>query len=146
MNRFVFPRVMRRPFFLVIGALVLTSSAGAKSATTDELRSDLRSAISLASETDLFIGQIESSRLLPEFRMAHADYLRGEARRQAGEARKSSEKSSDAETFNLCAGQLEQLARELASIETSSDKETLDEARQQVATIRKTLLTAKAGQ
>jgi len=146
MNRFAFPRIMRSPFFLLIAALVLTSCTGAGSATTDDLRSDLRSAISLASETDLFISQIESSRLLPKFRTADADYLREEARRQAADARKSAGKSSDAKTFNLCAGQLEQLARELASIRTPSDKGTLAQARLQVATIRKTLLAAEAGQ
>jgi len=136
---------MKCPFFLVIGALVLTSCAGAKCATTDDLRSDLRSAVFLASETDLFIGQIESRRLLPDLRIAHADYLLGEARRQAKEARNSGEKSSDAETFNLCAEQLEQLARELASIRTPSVTRALAEARLQVATIRKALLTAEAG-
>jgi hypothetical protein len=146
MIRFAFSRVMRCPFFVVIGALVLTSCAGSKSAMADDLRSDLRSAISLASETDLFMGQIKSGRLLPEFRIAHADYLRGEARRQAREARNSGEKSNDAKTFDYCAEQLEQLARELASIRTPSGDKTLAEARLQVEAIREALLKAAVGQ
>ena len=129
----------------MIGVLGLTSWVGAKASTNDETHSDLRSALSLASETDLFISQIESGRLLSRFQTAHADSLIDEARRQAKEARSSAEKRPDAKTFRLCAEQLEQLAGAVASIRTRPDSETLAGVRREVEAVRRTLIAAGAG-
>jgi hypothetical protein len=69
-----------KPFVGLVIVLALTSCATA--AIMDyQLHSDLHSALSLASETELFIQQIESGHLLAHFQAAHADYLRSEAAR-----------------------------------------------------------------
>jgi hypothetical protein len=52
-------RDMKRSVLSLIAVLVFVSCARAKTITADELRSHLLSALSLASETDLFIGQID---------------------------------------------------------------------------------------
>ncbi len=72
---------MKRSVLSLIAVLVFVSAASAKTKTAQELRSHLLAALSLASETELFIGQIEEGRILQQFRMGHADYLRQEARR-----------------------------------------------------------------
>lgn len=135
---------MRRWLFLFVAVLVLTSCAPAKTKTNEDLRSDLRSALSLASETELFIGQIERGRLLRQFRTAQADYLRDEALRQAKEAR-DSETDGDTKRFALCAGQLEALSRELKSIRVQTDGGTLAETRQRVEDVKNALTAAGAG-
>lgn len=139
-----FLSVMRSSHFALLSVLALTSCAPAKTRTNDELRSDLRSALSLASETDLFIVQIESGRLVASFRRGHADHLREEAQRQAKEALES-RKGSDAVTFALCAEQLGLLSDELKAIRIAGDRETLSKSRQRVEIIRKTLIDAGAG-
>lgn len=136
---------MRCSCFLLIGVLAFTSCAPGKSATSDKVRSELRSALSLTSETDLFIGQIESGRLLSQFRIAYADYLRGEATRQAKDAQNARENSGGSDKAALCVEQLELLERELTSIRIQTDSKTLGEARRQVQTIRKRLIDAGAG-
>lgn len=80
---------MRRVYFLMIAIFTLTPALAGVTAAYDKLRSDLRSALSLAAETDLFIGQINRNRLLPQFRTSHAEYLRAEVQRRAKEARSS---------------------------------------------------------
>src|SRR3954469_14462393 len=107
MKTFSARRDMKRPVLYLIAVLVFVSCAQAKTITADKLRSQLVSTLSLASETDLFIGQIEEGRILQRFRIAHADYLRAEARRQAQDLRESRSDSKDTKITDLCADQLE---------------------------------------
>jgi hypothetical protein len=126
--------------------LALVCCAQAKTISNEELRSDLRLALSLASETELFIGQVENGHLLPEFQAGHADYLRDAAMRQASELRESSPESGDTKIVSTCAEQLELLARELALIRTiSRDDESLPEARKLVEAIKVSIVAARAG-
>jgi hypothetical protein len=135
-------RDMKRSVCCLIAVLVFVSCALAKTITADELRSHLLSALSLASETDMFIGQIEEARVLQQFRVGHADYLREEARRQAQELRESRSDSEDTKTPALCADQLEHLIHELTLIRVPNHDETLPGARQRVQAIREALRAA----
>src|SRR5437868_11441115 len=137
-------RDMKRSVLCFIAVLAFVSCALPKTITTDELRSHLLSALSLASETDLFIGQIEEGRVLQRFRIAHADYLREEARRQAQELRESRSDSRQTRTLALCAEQLEHLIHELTLIRVPNHDETLPAARQRVEAIREALRAAEA--
>jgi hypothetical protein len=137
-------RDMKRSVHCLIAMLVFVSCGPAKTITTDELRSHLLSAVSLASETDLFIGQIEEGRVLQQFRVGHADYLREEARRQAQELRESRSDSGDTKAHALCAEQLELLIHELTLIRVPNHDETLPGARQRVQDIREALRAAEA--
>jgi hypothetical protein len=126
--------------------VALVSCAQAKNITKEDLHSDLLSAISLASETELFIDQIENNRLRPQFRAGHADYLREQAQQQARELRKSTADSGGARIAAFCADQLESLARELALVRARSSDQSLQEIRKRVAAIKNSLSGAKAEQ
>lgn len=136
--------VMRPSHFLFAVGLVLTSCAPAKNRSKDELRSELRSALSLASETNIFIVQIESGRLLPPFRRGYADYLREQAQRLTKEALAKG-KGGDDKRFAQCAEQLGLLSDALKSISIEGDRETLAKSRERIEIIRKTLIAAGAG-
>jgi len=128
----------------LIAVLVFVSAASAKTIKAEELRSHLLSALSLASETELFIGQIEEGRILQQFRMGHADYLRQEARRQAQEMRESRSDSGDTRAPARCAEQLELLIHELTVIRVPNHDETLAGARQRVQAIREALKASRS--
>jgi hypothetical protein len=136
---------MKRPVLYLIAVLVFVSCASAKTISAEELRSQLLSALSLASEADLFIGQVEEGRVLQRFRIAHADYLREEARRQAQELRESQSGSGHTKSFTLCAEQLELLSHELTLIKVPKQELALPAARQRVEAIREALRAAEAG-
>jgi hypothetical protein len=128
----------------MVGPLLLALSASERAATNDELRSDLRSAFSLVSETELLLDQIEGDRLLSHFRSAHADYLRQEAKRQATEARNAKTESDSARQFAYCAEQLDLLSKQLESISEHSDVGSLARERENIKAIKKALIAAGA--
>lgn len=129
-----------------IVTLALVSGAQAKTLSKEELWSDLNSALSLASETELFVGQIGNGHLLPQFQAGHADYLRDAALRQASELRESSPDSSERRVVAMCAEQLESLAHELALISTTSrNDEELPKARRRLEAIKDFIAAARAG-
>jgi hypothetical protein len=125
--------------------LTLIGCTPTKTITRGELRSDLFSALSLASQTELFINQIEGDRITRQFRSGHADYLHDDALRQAKDLRKSRTDSDTAKTVGLSAGQLDDLARELTLIRVRNENEMLPGVRQRVETIRKALKDAAVG-
>jgi len=135
---------MKSSVLSLIAVLVFVSAASAKTIKAEELRSHLLSALSLASETELFIGQIEEGRILQQFRMGHADYLQEEARRQAQEMRESRSDSGDTRAPARCAEQLELLIHELTVIRVPNHDETLAGARQRVQAIREALKASEA--
>jgi hypothetical protein len=139
---------MKRLFipFIAIVVIALASCASSKTLNADEVRSNLLSARSLTTETELFIEQIESGRVAPQFRAGHADFLGDEAKRQAKELRESTTETGAARTLALCAEQLELVAHVLASVRERSDARMLAEARQRLEAIRKSLSTSVAAQ
>ena len=134
---------MKRSILSLIAVLVFISAASAKGITEKELRSHLLSALSLASETELFIDEMEEGRILQQFRMGHADYLRQEARRQAQEMRESRSDSGYTGAPARCVEQLELLIHELTVIRVPNHDETLPGARQRVQAIREALRAAE---
>jgi len=138
--------MVRKQAFLVLTVVALASCGRAKTLSSAELRSNLASSISLASETDIFAGQIEEGRLLPAFQSGHAAYLRSEAKREAKGLRKSSPQPSQLQVVRLCIEQLDLLSRELELIsqKKGGDKD-LPAVRQRVQAILKSLTAAKAG-
>jgi hypothetical protein len=130
-------------FSVVTLALVFTAQA--KSRSNEELRSDVQSALSLASETELLIGQIEKGRLLAQFQAGHADYLRDVATRHASKLRESFQDSGDRQIVATCAEQLESLAHELALLSTmSGNDESLPKTRERVEAIKSSIIAARA--
>ncbi len=85
MNTLSLRTLMGRILLSLLSVVGLVLCAPAKTVTADEMRSHLLSALSLTSETELFIGQIESARVPSQFQVGHAEYLRDEAERDAKE-------------------------------------------------------------
>ena len=65
----------RKCILIMVLGLALVSCSGPKTISRDELRSDLLAAISLASETQLFINQLQDERVAPAFAKGHLGYL-----------------------------------------------------------------------
>ena len=98
-------------------SLALASCARPKTMTSDELRSDIRSALSLAAETKLFIEQMQNDGGTRAFAAGHLGYLRDEALRSAKELRESQSNAAMAPRVGICAAQLDLLAREIAVLQ-----------------------------
>jgi hypothetical protein len=147
MNAHSVSATMERLFLLLItiALVALVSCAPTKTATAEEIRSDLTSADSLAAETDLLIGEIKGGRLLPQFRAGHADYLRDETLRQVRELREAKIEHPDTPTIALCAKQLESLTSVLTSVRDRDDDGTLAESSRHVEAISRSLATLRAG-
>ena len=80
---------VRKCILILFVGLALVSCSRPKIISRDELRSDLLAAISLASETELFINQLQEGRATPEFAAGHLEYLRKDASRFANELRQA---------------------------------------------------------
>jgi hypothetical protein len=96
--------------------LALLSCSGPKTIPRDELRSDLLTAISLTSETELFINQLQERRVTLAFAEGHMKYLGKEASRLADKLRQAI--ADDRITGALESGraQLDSLAMMLADL------------------------------
>jgi hypothetical protein len=123
---------------------MLAGITQAKAKTPDEVHSDLLSSLSLLSETELLVEQVESGRVSSTFRVAHADYLREESLRNTKELHKSAGPQGNNRAADNIANQLELLAHELERLSVPLRKETFSDIREQLQTIRKSLLVAEA--
>jgi hypothetical protein len=103
-------------------------------------------AISLASESELFIGQIANDRLTREFQAGHANYLRREAIEISEELGESRVDSVHIHNLRNCSTQLELLVRELEALQVQSDERAARRAAgERVQAILKNMEAAKAG-
>jgi hypothetical protein len=85
--------------------------------TPDELRSDIRSAISVAAETNLFVGKLQANRGTAAFALGHLGYLNDEILRFAKELHESHGDPAMAQSVGICAAHLDSLAREIAVVQ-----------------------------
>lgn len=130
----------------LLGLLALAACAHTRTITADELRSKFLSASSLASETEMFIGQIENNRTTRQFQAGHASYLRQEAARLSQELGQSRIDSAHTYNLTICLEQLDLLVRELIALKVrSDDTAALAATGKRVETIRKSLEAAMAG-
>jgi hypothetical protein len=74
---------------LMLLGLILVSCSHTKTISREERRSDLLAAISLASETELFIDQLQEGRVTQTFAEVHIAYLHREASRSADRLRQA---------------------------------------------------------
>jgi hypothetical protein len=139
-------RASRREHILIlITCLFFASCSRSKDVSPEELRSDLASGVSLASETELFVSQLLQNRIAPAFAGAHLNYLRREAKRASDalqEARASEGMSSQ---LASCRAQMAELASLLANLENNTgDRNQLSHASEEARRIRKILEHANA--
>ena len=100
---------------------ILVSCSQSKTLTAEDLKSELASAVSLASETQMFVEQWQKDRLTASFIKTHLDYLQQEARnsiKQLEGARAEPSLAAKAETSRT---QLKALHRELLVLQTDAD-------------------------
>src|SRR5205814_683635 len=126
------------PFLMMI--LLSVSCSRPRTMTADDLRSEIVSAISLASETQMFIQQMQNDRGTRPFDVGHLDYLRGEAVRSAKEVHDAQPDSGIGQKVNTCRGQLDLLARELTGLQSeTNDRRALPASNNRVAEIQRSL-------
>lgn len=127
----------RGALVVLLATLFLTSCSRTKSISESDLRSDTLSAISLAAETQLFIGQIQQKRTTQSFARGHLEYLRQQAVEEIQQLRGAHAESGLVPWLETCRAQLESLATELAILgKNSTASDRLSAARQRVAKIQ----------
>ncbi len=97
-------------------ASVLCACSRQKTVGPDDLRSDLTSAISLASETETFINYVSQQRATFDFAEGHLAYLSESARQSAKELHESTPVHSIVQQFADAQKQLDALAFQLATL------------------------------
>ena len=85
------------------------------------MKSELASAVSLASETQMLIEQWQRDRLTASFIKAHLGYLQQEARSSIKQLEESRVEPSIAAKAETCRTQLKALHRELLVLQTDAD-------------------------
>lgn len=106
---------------LVLFVFILVSCSQSKTLTVEDMKSELASAVSLASETQMFVEQWQRDRLTGSFIKTHLDYLRQEAGSSIKELDESRVEPSSAATAEICRTQLKALHRELLVLQTDAD-------------------------
>src|SRR5437868_10511038 len=101
---------------LMLLALSACGCSNHTSLTRDDVRSEVFSANSYASETEMFIDYIRAGHATRRFAEAHAWLLSQEIRRSVDELSHSTPPPETAPVFATCKDQLELLQRELAVI------------------------------
>ena len=137
---------MMRKLTAVLLLLVCTGCSRKKTLTPDELKSQLTSAISFASEEEMFVDYIRAGRATSNFAEQHAAYLDAEIQRSADELAKAVPQSGTQSALQLCRIQLNQLREELWNVRTQrEDNNALSATKARVEEIRRDLEQAKSG-
>jgi Mg2+ and Co2+ transporter CorA len=130
----------RKCILILSLSLTLVSCSRPRTIYAEELRSDLLAAISLASETELFIHQLQEGRATASFAEGHMAYLGKEARESADELHQKHADNAMAGALENCRAQLVSLAALINNLEDKSrDKKSLSAGAEQAANIRMSL-------
>jgi len=98
--------------------LALCACSSHKILTSDDLRSELVSANSYASEMEMFIDYVRQGQATKTFAAAHARQLATEIAHSEQELASTTPQPEDEKAFKSCKGELEFLRRELPVIPT----------------------------
>jgi hypothetical protein len=130
---------------LLLLLLALTGCSRKKTLTPDDLKSQLTSAISFASEEEMFIDYIRAGRATSNFAEQHAAYLDAEIERSADELNKAVPESGTGSELQRCRIQLNQLREELWKVGIHrGDSNALSASKARVEAIRHDLEQAKS--
>jgi hypothetical protein len=128
-----------------LSLLLLAGCAGKKTITPDELRSQIGSAISLASETETFLDYVRQHRSTRPYSAGHLNYLADEADRASQDLQKSVPPANAEQQFQTCLTQLRELVKQLTAVRSSLDnRDALAVATTRITHIRKALEQAKS--
>lgn len=122
---------------ILLLSLTLVSCSRPKTITRDELGSDLLAAISISSETELFIHQLQEGRTTASFAESHMAYLVKQATQSADELRRAHADQAIVGALENGRAQLDSLTGLLTALKNKTRyKENLSSAAQQAAKIR----------
>jgi uncharacterized coiled-coil DUF342 family protein len=120
--------------------LFLCACSRHKTLTTDELRSQLISAKSLAAETDIFLDYVRQNRATKYYAHGHIEYLTKEIERSRKELQESSPAQGEEDAVQKLRAQFAALTAELHSVRGRLDDEAaLATAKEHIAKIRQAL-------
>jgi hypothetical protein len=131
---------------LVLCMSILVSCSQSKTLTAEDMKSELASAVSLASETEMFIEQWQEDLLTPSFIKAHLGYLQQETRSSIEELEDTQAEPSVASKAENCRTQLKALQHEFRILRTDADSyvRPLRIDCQRIEQIRKSLEDSKS--
>jgi Tfp pilus assembly protein PilP len=120
--------------------LVFCACSRHKTLTTDELRSELISAKSLAAETEMFLDYVRQNRATKYYARGHIEYLSEEIERSREELQESSPAPGEEDAVQKLRAQFEALSAELHGIRGRlDDAAALATAEEHIAKIRHAL-------
>jgi len=120
--------------------LALCACSRQKTLTTDEIRSQLLSAKSLAAETEMFLDYVRENRATKHYAQGHIEYLTEEIERSREELQESSPAQGEEDAVRKLRTQFDALQAELHSIRGKLDDEAaLAAAKEHLASIREAL-------
>lgn len=129
---------------ILLIAVTMTSCSRQKTVTSEELRSTLKQAASLASESEAFIDYVLQKRATENYARGHLQFLVDEAKRTAKESYGTAADESTQRILSECQSQLDRLVESLQyANEQSENPDKLQIAKQRVANARKALEKAE---
>jgi hypothetical protein len=130
---------------ILIGTAALLSCSGPKTLKKDDVQSELKAAISLAAETQMFIDYIGRTRVSKHYIEGEAGYLRETGKDSVKELENGFPGPGMEAAVRECKSQLALLDRELSQISAEAGKNNeLSEASQRVSKIRENLQKAES--
>jgi hypothetical protein len=130
---------------LAIVPVILVLGCGRKEMTREDLKSDLKQSISLASEAETFVTYIGQGRSTSDFASGHLDYLADEVKRNAQELSKANASPDLINILNVDRGQLNLLAAQIENVKRHLQEAiTLAGSEEQIRKTRVTLVQASS--
>ncbi len=129
----------------LLWVVVLAGCSGTSTLSKEEIRSEVKSALSLAAETTLFIDYIRQSRPTRRYIEGEASYLRDEVKDSVKQFEKALPETGTENSINTCKAQLQLLDRELSSVPVEmGNADALAAAKERISEIRNTLEKASS--
>lgn len=126
--------------FALGSILVLSACSRHKTLTRDDLRSQISSAKSLATETEMFLDYVRDNRATKNYAQGHIEYLTEESRESRKELQESSPAQGEEDALQKLKAQFDALNAELHSIRGKlDDPAALATAKHHIASIRHSL-------
>jgi hypothetical protein len=112
--------------FLFFGSIV--GCGESKPITDEELRSEIQSIISIASEANLFLAQVQQQKVTRTFASEHLKYLTDQNDETLSDLAKASGTQRNDSILRETRAEARQLSAELATLSTSVSKPSFDSA------------------
>jgi hypothetical protein len=130
---------------LGITPILLVLGCGRKEMTREDLKSDLKQSISLASEAETFVTYIGHGRSTSGFASGHLDYLSDEVKRNAQELSKANASPDLINVLNVDRVQLNLLAAQIGNVKRHLQEAiTLAGSEEQIRKTRVALIQASS--